>query len=162
MSQEVLAMLHASPVRRVIGVGTVLTLGAVAVYVALFEPPGAAIWTVLLLALGFAALWLSNRMWKATLHHLELTDTALRSSTGEVLVEIADIEALERGAFAIKPSNGFTIRLRENAQAGACRWEPGLWWRMAGRVGVGGVTPGAQARAMADILAERMAGGGRG
>ena len=157
MSQEVLAVLHASPGRRVFGVGSVLTLGAMAVYVAVFEPPGHVIWTILLLALGFAALWLSNRMWQATVNHLELTRTELRSSTGEVLARIGDIDVLERGAFAFKPSNGFTIRLRDEAQAGPRRWEPGLWWRMGRRVGIGGVTPGSQAKVMAELLVGLMA-----
>ncbi|RKT35105.1 hypothetical protein BXY70_1133 [Roseovarius halotolerans] len=155
MADEVLMVLKASPGRRVLGVGTVLTLGAIAVYVALFEPPGHFGWTVFLLVLGMAALWLSNRMRQATMAQLELTHEVLRSSTGEVLAQVGDIEALERGVFAFKPSNGFTLRLKEGA-SGARRWEPGLWWRMARRIGVGGVTPGAQSRAMAEILAELM------
>lgn len=157
MADEVLAVLKASPPRRAIGVGTVLMLGSLAIYVALFEPPGHPGWTAFLIGLGLAALWLSNKMRHATLAHLELTRTDLRSSTGEVLVSVADIEALERGALAFKPSNGFMLRLKRGADAGPRRWEPGLWWRMARRVGVGGVTPGSQARMMAEVLAELMA-----
>jgi len=157
MADEVLAVLAASPARRIMGVGTVLTLGALAVYVALFEPPGHPGWTAFLIVLGLVALWLSNKMRHATQAHLELTRTDLRSSTGEVLASVADIEALERGALAFKPSNGFTLRLKSGCDAGPRRWEPGLWWRMARRVGVGGVTPGSQARMMAEVLAGLMA-----
>jgi hypothetical protein len=157
MADEVLAVLKASPPRRALGVGTVLTLGALAVYVALFEPPGHPGWTVFLLVLGLGALWLSNKMRHATLAHLELTRDELRSSTGEVLVRVADVELLERGAFAFKPSNGFTLKLRPQGAPVPRRWEPGLWWRRGRRVGIGGVTPGSQARVMAELLTELMA-----
>jgi hypothetical protein len=157
MADEVLAVLKASPPRRVLGVGTVLMLGALAVYVALFEPPGHPGWTAFLIALGLTALWLSNKMRHATMAHLELTRSELRSSTGEVLVRVADVEQLERGALAFKPSNGFMLKLRAGSDAGPRRWEPGLWWRMGRRVGIGGVTPGSQARVMAELLTQMMA-----
>jgi hypothetical protein len=32
------------------------------------------------------------------------------------------------------------------------RWQPGLWWRLGKRVGVGGVAPGHQTKAMAQII----------
>jgi len=156
MKDEVLAIVGASPPRRVIGVGSVLVLGVTAICVALLRPPSNPGWIVFLLALGLGALWLTDRMRKATSHRLELTREALRSSTGEVLVNVADVEAIERGAFAFKPSNGFTLVLKNNAQTGPKRWEPGLWWRLGRRVGVGGVTPGHQAKAMAEILSALM------
>jgi len=156
MKDEVLAIVGASPPRRVIGVGSVLVLGVTAICVALLRPPSNLGWIVFLLALGLGALWLTDRMRKATSHRLELTRQALRSSTGEVLVNVADVEAIERGAFAFKPSNGFTLVLKNTAQTGPKRWEPGLWWRMGRRVGVGGVTPGHQAKAMAEILSALM------
>jgi len=131
-------------------------LGVTAICVALLRPPSNPGWIVFLLALGLGALWLTDRMRKATSHRLELTREALRSSTGEVLVNVADVEAIERGAFAFKPSNGFTLVLKNNAQTGPKRWEPGLWWRLGRRVGVGGVTPGHQAKAMAEILSALM------
>lgn len=157
MADEVLAVLKASPPRRILGVGTVLTLGALAMYVALFEPPGHPGWTAFLVALGLTALWLSNKMRHATSAHLELTRTELRSSTGEIIAHVADIKGLERGAFAFKPSNGFTLRLRPGHETGPRRWEPGLWWRMGRRVGIGGVTPGSQAKVMAELLVGLMA-----
>lgn len=156
MKNEVLAIVVASPPRRVIGVGSVLILGVTAICVALLRPPSNPGWVVFLLVLGLGALWLTDRMRKATSNRLELTRDALRSSTGEVLVNVADVEAIERGAFAFKPSNGFTLRLKPDAQSGPKRWEPGLWWRLGNRVGVGGVTPGHQGRAMAEILSAVM------
>ena len=32
-------------------------------------------------------------------------------------------------------------------------WRPGIWWRIGRRVGIGGVMPGHQTKAMAEILA---------
>ena len=32
-------------------------------------------------------------------------------------------------------------------------WAPGMWWRVGRRVGVGGLTGGAESRAVADALA---------
>ncbi|NHQ75025.1 hypothetical protein HAT86_11195 [Roseovarius gahaiensis] len=156
MKDEVLAIVAASPPRRVIGVGSVLVLGVTAICVALLRPPSNPGWVVFLLALGLGALWLTDRMRRATGNRLELTRDALRSSTGEVLVNVADVEAIERGAFAFKPSNGFTLVLKRDAKTGPKRWEPGLWWRLGRRLGVGGVTPGHQAKAMAEILSAVM------
>ncbi|MDW3118990.1 MAG: hypothetical protein R8G60_15335 [Roseovarius pacificus] len=152
MSDEVLAVISASAPRRVLGLGAILVLGVVAVYVALARPPENPVWMAFLLVLGLGALWLAERMRRATAHRLELTRNEVRSSSGEVLARVADVEAVERGAFAFKPSNGFMLRMRAGTDTGRRRWEPGLWWRMGRRVGVGGVTPGHQAKAMAEIL----------
>jgi hypothetical protein len=40
-------------------------------------------------------------------------------------------------------------------------WAPGLWWRFGKRVGVGGVTPAGQGKAMADVIAARIGTGAR-
>ena len=38
----------------------------------------------------------------------------------------------------------------------ARRWEPGLWWRIGRRIGVGGVTPASQSKVMADLISARL------
>ena len=58
-------------------------------------------------------------------------------------------EAVDRGVFAFKPSNGFLVRTREKA---GNVWAPGLWWRLGRRVGVGGMTASAEAKFMSEIL----------
>ena len=40
---------------------------------------------------------------------------------------------------------------------GPAAWQPGLWWRLGNRIGVGGMTPGSQAKAMAEIIAIKLA-----
>ncbi|MCP4820329.1 MAG: hypothetical protein GY883_14140, partial [Shimia sp.] len=51
--------------------------------------------------------------------------------------------------FDMKPSNGFAIKLK---QSRGRRWQPGLWWSLGRRVGIGGVTPGAHSKEMAQML----------
>lgn len=149
MSGEILATVEASAPRRVMGTVMLGTVGAVLVYVALAVPP-APLWIVFLLATGSAALWMAVRLWQATQHRIELTDDELRCSDGTVIAKVAEIEAVDRGVFAFKPSNGFLIR---TSTPGPRAWMPGLWWRAGRRIGIGGVTPGAQSKTMSEILA---------
>lgn len=151
---EILAVIEASAPRRWMGVGMLALLGGLLLYIALATPPAPA-WQIFLLVIGAAALWLAEKMRRATLFRIELTETQLRSSDGVVIAELDQIEAIDRGFFAFKPSNGFMIRTR--TAAGGRSWQPGLWWRLGRRVGVGGVTPGAQGKTMSEILAAMIA-----
>ncbi|AUQ57806.1 MULTISPECIES: hypothetical protein [Phaeobacter] len=146
---EILATVDASAPRRVLAAVMLIVVGALAIYVALAKPP-APHWLVFLLAIGGFCLWLAMRLWQATALRIELTEEVLRSSDGAVIAEVADVVAVDRGVFAFKPSNGFLIR---TATKGARSWRPGLWWRLGHRIGIGGVTPGAQSKSMAEILA---------
>lgn len=152
--QEVLAVIRASMGRRVLGVGVMAALGVLLVYVSLTNPPQNVAWQVFLIVIGVGALWMAERMRRATMLSVEVTRDGLRSSTGEMIAPLETIEAMDRGMFAFKPSNGFLLKLKHKTPA---RWEPGLWWRLGNRVGIGGVTPGSQAKAAAEILAALMA-----
>lgn len=153
MSEAILAEVRASPVRRGLGLAVLIALGLLLIYLALLRPPALG-WQVFVLLLGLAALWAAERLRRATALAVRLTREGLFCSDGERIAAFDEIEAVDRGAFAFKPSNGFILRLRAPAPA---RWQPGLWWRLGRRVGVGGVTPGAQAKVMADILASLLA-----
>ncbi|WP_120501794.1 hypothetical protein [Roseovarius sp. EL26] len=146
---EVLAVLRASPARRAFGVVTMAILGILLIFVALNSPPENILALLFLVMTGAGALWLADRMRRATGHALELTRTELRSSSGERLALVDDIVAVERGTFAFKPSSGFTLKLKTPA---ARRWQPGLWWRLGAKLGVGGMTSRGQAKAMADSI----------
>ncbi|WP_412509528.1 hypothetical protein [Roseovarius sp. SYSU LYC5161] len=151
---EVLAVVRASPGRRLFGVAAMAVLGALLLYMGLtrsFSHPG---WPVALVLGGLGTLWLGHAMYRATAHRIELTENELRSSDGTLIALTAEIEAVERGVFAFKPSNGFLLRL---SAARPRRWQPGLWWRIGRRVGIGGMTPGSQTRVMADIIATMIA-----
>ncbi|OUS35825.1 hypothetical protein A9Q94_11450 [Rhodobacterales bacterium 56_14_T64] len=153
MSDEIVATIRASEPRRYMGVGMLGMVGALVIYVALSTPPSAG-WLVFLLVVGLFAIWLAARMWQATQYHIELTEDELRSSDGNVIARVDDIKSIDRGFFAFKPSNGFLIKTKTPASR---IWQPGLWWRFGRQIGIGGVTPGSQSRAMSEILAAMVA-----
>ena len=153
MNDEIIATVRASEIRRYMGVGMLGSVGVLVLYVALSTPPSAG-WLVFLLVVGILAIWLAARMWQATQFTIELTETDLRCTDGNVIARIDDIEHIDRGFFAFKPSNGFLIKTRTPASR---IWRPGLYWRMGRRIGVGGVTPGSQSKAASEILAAMVA-----
>lgn len=142
------AVVQASPARRVFAYGVQFGLGALLIYLTLVQPP-AFHWMVFMLVFGILMLWQAERMRRATQVILELTETELRDSTGTVLARIDEIDSVNRGVFALKPSNGFTLVL-DNKKPRA--WLPGLWWRFGRRVGVGGVTNAGQSKFMAERI----------
>jgi hypothetical protein len=151
---HVLARLHVSPVRRAIGLSMLVAIGAFLVWVAFARPPEAPVWRLFLLLAGTGALWLAERMRRATRRRLELTREVLRDSSCRVLARVDEIRSIERGAFAFKPSGGFLLKL---SRAPGSAWQPGLWWRLGRRVGVGGVTVGNEAKYMAEVIAAMLA-----
>ncbi|WP_425083382.1 hypothetical protein [Ruegeria profundi] len=148
MQDEVLATIEASSPRRVAGVAMLGSVGVLVIYVALASPPEL-VWQVFLLAVGASSLWLAHRVWMATQDRIELTASELRTGSGQVIARVDEIEAVDRGVFAFKPSNGFLVRTRKKA---GNVWAPGLWWRLGRRVGVGGMTASAEAKFMSEIL----------
>ncbi len=149
MQDKVLMVVQASAPRRYFAVGTLLSLGVIVLYLALARPPAELGLQAFLIAFGLVVLWLTNRLRRSTRLTLELTETELRTGDGEVLADVAQIEAVDRGLFAFKPSNGFLLRVSQKAPR---RWEPGMWWRTGRRIGVGGVASAPQTKAMAEIL----------
>ena len=150
---QVLATIKASPGRRFLGIGSLWFLSVMVIYVAIVQPPAMG-WQAFLFVLGGASIWIAEQMRRATALTLELTMEELRDSAGHVLTRTDDIAAIDRGMFAFKPSNGFLLRI--TGPAGRA-WRPGLWWRMGGRIGVGGMTPGHQAKFMAEIISAMIA-----
>lgn len=146
---EVLARLQASPARRYFGVGTMVALGLLLIYLALSQSYASLGWQLLLLALGGGALYAAMRMLQATALHLELRPEGLFDSEGHRLTGFDEIVSIERGMLAMKPSNGFMIVTRSRQPR---RWRPGLYWVMGKRIGVGGVTPAADAKYLADLM----------
>ena len=151
MSQddEVLATIYASTTRRWIAVLSMLGLGILLIYIAFAQPPALG-WQVFLILIGAGSMWLGDALRRATERVIELTETELRDSSGEVIALVDDIQSVDRGFFAFKPSNGFLMRTR--APVGKRRWLPGLWWRLGRTIGVGGVTPGHQTKVASEIL----------
>ncbi len=153
--ERILATIDASPGRRLLGVAALGILSVLLIYLGLTTPAMGLPWQGFLVLLGAAMLVGTQMMWRATALHLILTEDELRDSSGAVLARVDEIEKVDRGMFAMKPSNGFTLLLKT---AGPRTWRPGLWWRLGRRVAIGGVTAGHQTRPVADILTAKVAG----
>lgn len=153
MQEEVLATVQASSPRRWTGVGMLSIVGAMVLYVALAAPPAIG-WQVFLFAVSAGAFWLAYHMWYATTDRIELTRLELRTGAGQVIARVQEIESVDRGVFAFKPSNGFLIR---TAGRSTNKWAPGLWWRVGHRVGVGGMTAAAETKFMSEMLSALLA-----
>ncbi len=150
---EVLAVVHASGGRRILGVGSIWILALLVIYVAIVNPPAPG-WQVFLFVVGGGAIWMAERMRRATARVIELTRAELRDTSGTVLTPVDQIVSVDRGMFAFKPSNGFLLKLSGKAPR---VWQPGMWWRMGARIGVGGMTPGHQAKFMAEMISAMIA-----
>ena len=153
-SPEIIAIVAPSPLRRAFGISALAALGGICLWIALGVPPEDPVWHIVLLVIGGGALWLADRLRRATADRIELTAGGLRETGGRVLAPLDRIVSVESGVFAFKPSSGFLIRLDRAAPRA---WAPGLWWRLGRRVGVGGVTAGHQARYMAEAIAVLLA-----
>ncbi|WP_425038465.1 hypothetical protein [Primorskyibacter sp. S187A] len=153
---EVIAEMYAPPGRRWLGVGMLYGLGLLLLTLGALRPPDSVGWVVFLFATGALAIWGGEKMRQSTALGLRLTDDGLWDTSGRRIVSLDEIENVDRGVFAFKPSNGFLLKTRDPVGRS---WRPGLYWTMGRRIGVGGVTSRAQAKLMSDtitmILAER-------
>ena len=145
---RVVATLTASPPRRYLGTAMLGMLGFLMLYLSISVPSGGA--QFLLIAFGLLGIYASYRLFDATSQIIELTTQELRLQSGTVLAELSNIQKVERGAFAFKPSNGFLVTLKES---GPRRWAPGLFWSFSRQLGVGGVTGAPQSKGMAEAIA---------
>ena len=149
----ILMELQADGFRRVFAVTVIYLLGVLFLWIAFARPPALG-WAVVLVLLGAGSLTLAEMLRRSTQLVLQLTLDGLQDTSGTMLARWEDMDRIERGAFALKPSNGFSVVLKEKQRRA---WAPGLWWRIGRRVGVGGVTPQRAARFMAEQMALRLA-----
>jgi hypothetical protein len=144
--------------RRLSALAVLGGLGGIHFWIMLTTPPVAVVGQVFLLCVGGLALFAAYRVWASTSRDILLTPHDIREEGGRVLCRIEDIDHVQRGAFAFKPSNGFVVVLKSKAPRA---WAPGLWWRIGRRIGVGGVTSAGAGKAMADVLSARITHNGR-
>jgi len=149
----VIARIDASPIRRMFAVVMLIVLGALLVYVA-FTSQAGFVSRIVLLAFGVVALIYADMLRRATQAAILLTSDGLVTTDGVQLAPIDDIASVQRGAFAFKPSHGFTLVMKSKQPRG---WAPGMWWRFGTRVGIGGVTPAGPAKFVAENIALRIA-----
>ncbi len=145
--------LKAAPARRYFALFILYLLGALLCVLAWNSDAAAMSWRAVLFIVGLAVFVLAGRLGQATKGRLLLTEEALTDETGCVVATLADITSVDRGALAVKPSNGFTLRLRNRTTR---RWAPGLFWANGKRVGVGGVTEAGAGKAMAEMIQVRI------
>ena len=148
MSDQVLASMQPSQMRRVFAAAALGGLGVMLIWLAVSTPAALGLQVVLALV-GAGALVVMQWLWRATDTTVELTSTELLEGSGRVIAPVSAIKGVERGPFAFKPSNGFLVHLNT---AQPRHWSPGLWWRMGKSIGVGGVTSGHEGKAMAEAI----------
>ncbi|MEO9518426.1 MAG: hypothetical protein ABJH45_08065 [Paracoccaceae bacterium] len=152
-SEEIIAEVSPSWGRRVLGLVSLWGLGLLVFYLSLSESHAFG-WQVLLLAIGGGTIYMAELMRRATGLRIELTATEVRDSSGRILAEVSNVESVDRGTFAFKPSNGFLITCKTKAPR---VWAPGLWWRNGRRIGIGGITAAPQTKFMAEVLSAMIA-----
>ena len=148
MARE-LARLEISQTRRTVGVALQGGLGLFLLYIVAMRPGTELLGSLLLAAMGFAMLWFAWRFWRATNGALVLTTEGVFDDSGRKFCAYDDIEKVDRGFFAFRPSSGFVIICKTPVQRG---WAPGLWWGFGRHLGIGGATGRPQAKQMADII----------
>ncbi|WGH79383.1 hypothetical protein [Jannaschia ovalis] len=151
---EPLHILRPSAPRRAVGFVIQLVLGILLLWLAIAHPPAALGWQLMLLALGIGALVLAQAGWRGSSVAIELREDGLFQADGRVIAPLDEIASVDRALFSFKPSNGFIVRLRQPLGRA---WVPGMWWRVGRRLGVGGVTGGAETKIMADALSMMVA-----
>ena len=146
---EIIAKLEPSLGRRWVGVVALTVAGVALIAIVLLRPPSSALVQVVAILLGGLFLWQAQWNLRVTRLGLYVTRQGIYDSEGQMIVALSDIEEVDRGIFAFKPSNGFLLRLFHPEQA---RWAPGLYWRIGRRMGVGGATNPAQTRKLAETI----------
>lgn len=146
---EVLVKLEVAQVRRYFGVLTLGILGVGLLYVAAIYPPTEIIGLLVTVLLGAAFVWSAYRLYQATADTIILTRDDITTASGRLICTLDEIDSVDRGFFAFKPSNGFLIRLK---QSGKRSWAPGMWWQIGKRIGIGGVTSPRQSKEMVAII----------
>lgn len=144
-----LMILGASLGRLWLGVACAAALGLLLFWIVFAGRP-ALVYQVSFLIAGLLFLWLAATLKRAGDDRIVLTNKVLRTESGRILARVENVHAVERGAFAFKPPNGFLVRLKE--PEGDRGWVPGLWWKRGRLVGVGGVVSAGTSRAMAEAL----------
>lgn len=151
---EILVKLEVAPARRIFGVGMLVGLGVVILYISAVSPPSNIFSIALLIAISAGFFWAGKRLYDVTADAIILTREDITTASGRVLCRIEDIAKVDKGFFAFKPTNGFLILLKTPSERS---WAPGLWWHLGKRIGIGGVTSPRQAKEMAAIISMMVA-----
>lgn len=144
-----------SPPRRLLGVGLLLVVGFLLIVTGMASIQVTNPYSLIQIGVSLAVFWSAWRVYRATSSHIVLKGGCIISSDGTLIARVDKITRVDRSLFAFKPTNGLLLLLDEPM---ASAWQPGLWWRIGRRVGIGGCTPRSQAKQLAEVLEDRKAG----
>ena len=149
IESDVIIELKPSPIRIWVAILSVSILGAFLLWVSASGATGSLLATLLFMVFAGLCFFGAHGLYRTRGLSLILRKDGLFENTGRTLCTREEIERIDRSFFALKPSNGFVVELKKPS---ARAWAPGLWWRFGKRVGVGGVTPIGESKAMADLM----------
>ena len=147
---DVVMELRQTPGRRWFSVLALLAVSGAAAWFVLFGPERNPGMRALLAAASAGFAFQAWRFRDEVRSSIRLTPEGLFDGGGDCIFRTDNVASVERGLLAMRPSNGFLVRLREPA---GIRWIPGTYWRVGRRVGVGGSLRPADVRALSDRLA---------
>lgn len=148
MDNELLRI-GSSPARRGFLLVCMAVLGFLLVWLGFRAGEGGLIVQALLVGFGVLVLSRLPQFNRSASKSIILTEAGLVDSDGAMICELDNIASVERGTFAFRPTNGFMIRTKASGSFG---WQPGMWWRIGKRLGVGGILNASQTKLMADML----------
>ncbi|SHF36574.1 hypothetical protein SAMN05444339_105200 [Loktanella atrilutea] len=139
--------LSPTPARTGGGIAVMLGLAALLLRTAPGQEP---LPQAVMIAVAVATLWVAFALWRGRHDCLRWTAQGLIDGQGRVIAPRDAIQGVDRSPLSLRPSNGFNLALRR-AQPRA--WQPGLYWCLGRRVGIGGLAPPSESKAMADRIA---------
>ncbi len=146
------ARVPVAPSRRMLAMIILYGLGAFVLYLSFNGLSGIG-GSVIMIALAAGCFWAGEQMRRSAGVEVVLTDNGVETSEGLMLAQMDNIQLVNRGALAAKPSTGFTLVLKTPQPR---TWRPGLWWRIGRRVGIGGITGAGATKFMAEQIALRI------
>jgi len=137
-----------APARLYVLIGCLFVLGVLIIGLAV-QSTAPIVARAVMSVFGAFLIWQAFQRYGTKDVALALTDAGLEQTDGKILASWDQIVSIDRGALALKPSNGFTLILSEKQPRG---WVPGLWWRLGRRIGVGGIASAGAAKFMAEQI----------
>ncbi len=150
--RKVLAELGIAPARQLVFLFALAALGILMIWQAI-QSEAAIVSRALIVVLGLSLIFVADKIRRTPRISLLLTEEGLFQDNGEAVATWDQMVSIDRGALALKPSNGFTLLLVDKQPRA---WVPGLWWRLGRRVGVGGTAYAGAAKFMAEQIALRL------
>ena len=130
--EEIIIEIAPSAARRWMAIISLTALAVLLFWIAIGDIDD--LWRLLFVLLGVGVLWAGHRLHGTTLDSIVLTTETLRTGSGRILTTVDNVERVDRSLFAIRPSNGFQVKLK---QASGHGWALGLWWQRGRRIGIG-------------------------